>query len=44
MEKAKSITEDETKEAIENSQKLTDKFIKEIDNILAHKEKEVMEV
>ena len=44
MEKAKSITEDEAKEAIENSQKLTDKFIKEIDNILAHKEKEVMEV
>lgn len=44
MEKAKTVTEDESKEATENSQKLTDKFIKEIDGILANKEKEVMEV
>ena len=44
MEKAKLITEDETKEATDNSQKLTDKFIKDIDGILVHKENEVMAV
>lgn len=44
MKKAKLITEDETKEATDNSQKLTDKFIKDIDGILAHKETEVMAV
>ena len=44
MEKAKEITEDETKKATEDMQKATDKFIKEIDVVVAHKEIEVMEV
>ena len=44
IEKAKEITEDEAKKATEDMQKTTDKFIKEIDVIMAHKEKEVMEV
>lgn len=44
IEKAKEITEDEAKKAIEEMQKITDKFIKEIDGIMVHKEKEVMEV
>lgn len=44
IEKAKEIAEDEAKKATEEMQKTTDKFIKEIDVIMAHKEKEVMEV
>ena len=44
MEKSKEITEDITKKAMEDIQKLTDKYIKNIDDVLAHKEKEVMEV
>ena len=44
IEKAKEITEDEAKKATDEMQKTTDKFIKEIDVIMAHKEKEVMEV
>ena len=42
--KAKTITEDDAKDATETSQKLTDKYIKKIDDILAKKEKEVMSV
>lgn len=38
------ITEDENKRANEHVQKLTDKFIHEVDQLLAHKEKEIMEV
>lgn len=41
IEKDKVITEDEKFKAQEDIQKLTDKFIKEIDAILAAKEKEV---
>lgn len=44
MEKKKEITEDESKEAQENIQKLTDKKIKIIDETKMKKEKEVMEV
>lgn len=44
LEKAKEITEDEIKKATEEIQKLTDKFIKEVDAVMANKEKEVMEV
>ncbi|MEG0797590.1 MAG: ribosome recycling factor [Acidaminococcaceae bacterium] len=44
MEKAKEITEDEIKKANEDMQKVTDKAIKEIDTVMAHKEKEIMEV
>ncbi|MFN8361047.1 MAG: ribosome recycling factor [Candidatus Kapaibacterium sp.] len=42
-EKKESFSEDETKRGEEEVQKLTDRFIKEIDTILAKKEKEIME-
>jgi ribosome recycling factor len=41
LEKDKAITEDERFKAQEDIQKLTDRFIKEIDTALAAKEKEV---
>jgi ribosome recycling factor len=41
LEKDKAITEDDRFKGQEEIQKLTDKFIKEIDNLLAAKEKEV---
>ena len=44
IEKDKTASEDEVKKAQEDMQKLTDKYIKEIDQIMAAKEKEVMEV
>ncbi|MBI5404357.1 MAG: ribosome recycling factor [Ignavibacteriae bacterium] len=43
-EKAEHISEDDRKHGEVEIQKLTDKFIKEIDEILAKKEKEIMEV
>lgn len=43
-EKAKIFTEDETKKGQDDIQKLTDKFITEVDKLLAAKEKEIMEV
>jgi ribosome recycling factor len=42
-EKDKEMTQDEEKKAIEEIQKLTDKFIKMVDDILMAKEKEIME-
>ena len=44
LEKDKVATEDEAFKAQEDVQKLTDKYIKEIDQILAEKDKELMEV
>ena len=44
MEKGKQITEDESKKAQTDMQKLTDKKIKVIDEMKDKKEKEVMEV
>jgi len=44
MEKDKAISEDECKGAQEDIQKLTDKYVKEVDGIVAAKEKEVMTV
>lgn len=41
LEKDKAITEDDRFKAHEDIQKLTDKFIKEIDTILAAKEKDI---
>src|SRR4030042_6174446 len=38
------ITEDEERNALDDIQKLTDKYIKDIDNILEKKEKEILEV
>jgi len=44
LEKEKSISEDEAKKAQEDMQKLTDKYIKEVDTIMSGKEKEILEV
>ncbi len=43
-EKEKHLSEDERKRSEQEAQKLTDRYIKEIDNLLAIKEKEIMEV
>jgi ribosome recycling factor len=43
-EKDKQITEDERKKADADLQKLTDSYIKKLDDLLAIKEKEIMEV
>lgn len=43
-EKDKEITQDESKKGLDDIQKLTDKFIKTVDDLLANKEKEIMEV
>ncbi len=42
--KEKEISEDEERRATDDVQKLTDHFIKEVDAVLAKKEKELMEV
>jgi len=44
LEKTKECSEDEAKKGLDDVQKLTDKFIKKFDEILAMKEKEIMEV
>lgn len=44
LEKSKEITEDESKGAQESIQKLTDKYIAEVDKLIDNKEKEIMEV
>ena len=44
QEKEKNITEDELKDAEKETQKLTDEHIVEIDELIKHKEKEIMEV
>ena len=43
-EKAKNITEDDVKDGLDQIQKLTDKKIKQIDDLKAVKEKDVLEV
>lgn len=43
-EKAEHLSEDDRKRGEQETQRLTDKFVKEIDALLAHKEKEIMEV
>ena len=43
-EKNEHVSEDERKKAEESAQKTTDKMIKEIDALVAKKEKEIMEV
>lgn len=43
-EKSKEITEDESKGAQDDIQKMTDKHIAEIDKLVENKEKEIMEV
>lgn len=44
MEKEHEISEDDAKRGLDEIQKLTDKFIKKIDDITTQKENEVMEV
>lgn len=44
IEKEKKMTEDELKEAEKETQKLTDEHITKIDELIKHKEKEIMEV
>lgn len=44
MEKAKDIDEDERRNAEEKMQKITDKFIEEIDSITKNKEDELLEI
>lgn len=44
IEKDKQISEDEKKRGEDEVQKLTDKYIAEIDSLLEQKEKDIMEV
>ena len=44
MEKASEITEDDLKQMEKDLQKLTDESSKKIDELLARKEKELMEI
>jgi len=44
LQKESELTEDELKEAEKETQKLTDEHINKIDDIIKHKEKEIMEV
>jgi ribosome recycling factor len=44
IEKDKSVSEDESKKGQDNAQKITDKHIKDIDEVLEKKEQEIMEV
>jgi len=44
LEKDKVASEDDVKKAQEKVQKLTDKYIKELDDVLQNKENEIMEV
>lgn len=44
LEKDKHLSEDDTKRSIEDVQKITDSFIKRTDEIIKHKEAEIMEV
>lgn len=44
LEKAGDFTEDDVKETLDDIQKAVDKGVKDIDDIVANKEKEIMEV
>jgi len=44
LEKEEHISEDEVKKEHDEVQKITDSFIKRIDELAEHKEKEIMEV
>jgi ribosome recycling factor len=43
-EKEKHLSEDDVKRVQEEIQKLTDSFIQKVEEVLQHKEKEIMEV
>ena len=44
LEKDKAITEDDLKRSVDDVQKLTDRFVAEVDKRCASKEKEIMEI
>ncbi len=44
IEKEKHVSEDEVKKEHDEIQKLTDSFVRKVDELLQHKEKEIMEV
>ena len=44
LEKDEHLSEDDVKRSLDEIQKLTDVYIKKIDEVLEHKEKEIMEV
>jgi len=44
LQKEKSLSEDEVRRWNEEVQKITDTYIKKVDGLLSHKEKEIMEV
>ena len=44
QKKAGELTEDDQKKLEEETQKLTDKYVKQVDEICANKNKEIMEV
>lgn len=44
LQKEKEITEDDKRRGEDNIQKLTDSFVKKVDEIVAEKEKEVMDI
>ncbi len=44
LEKDKQISEDDLKKSLDELQKLTDSYIRKVDERLEHKEKEIMEV
>jgi ribosome recycling factor len=44
MEKDSKLSEDQAKRGIDDIQKLTDKYIEEINSVLGRKEKEIMEI
>ena len=44
LEKAKEITEDDSKAAQDVIQKMTDKYVAEVDKAAANKEAEIMEI
>lgn len=43
-EKENDMAEDEREKALKHVQEITDKYVKEVDNLLAKKEKDVMEI
>jgi ribosome recycling factor len=44
LEKEREVSEDESKRGLDEVQKITDKFVKKIDDVMNTKEKEIMEV
>ncbi len=44
IEKDEHISEDETKKSLDEVQKMTDNYVKKIEEVLQHKEKEITEV